>query len=279
MLEDQWYKKMNAPRDRDSVQETPVVTEQTSRLLRQFTDWLRLMETEPMVSENDMPQPVGLYQLYEALIAQRQELKLYTKSGRQLQELLQQSIEETVKAVDALNRIREEQPDVEQKAIKPVLSDLMELDESLQRTFAALSALQKRFNVLLRDRIETLVSQYHHQMSLWEKLWQRRTLRRFAGYVIQQQGNEAGLLLGAFQGGFEILLQRMDSVLKNHSIQRLNPVGEPVDPETMQVVAVVESETVPPGCVVDVLRFGYLWRGRTFRFADVCAAVKHQNDF
>ena len=44
------------------------------------------------------------------------------------------------------------------------------------------------------------------------------------------------------------------------------------DPELMEVVEVVADAGRPPGTVVEVVRPGYLWRGKVFRFAQVKVA-------
>ena len=48
-------------------------------------------------------------------------------------------------------------------------------------------------------------------------------------------------------------------------------VGQPVDPELMTVIEIVEAADRPPGTVVGELRRGYTWRGRVLRFAEVKA--------
>ncbi|MDR1385258.1 MAG: nucleotide exchange factor GrpE [Planctomycetaceae bacterium] len=272
--EEEYEEEEDDDNEQDSDEDVPEISEQHYQLLQQFHDWLSLLESETETSYDETGPKIGLYQLYEALIAQRQELKLYTKSGRQLQELIQQSLNETIKATDALNRSRREQSEKESQNAKPFLSSIMEIDESLQRTSAAWDSLQIRINAFIHDHIETLTEEYCRQLSWWGRYRKRKTIRRFVDYIMDEQTNEIFQILNAFRQGFAILIQRMDNVLKKHTLERINPIGQSVDPETMQVIAVVETEAIPAGCVVDVLRFGYIWQGQVFRFADVRAAVK-----
>ncbi len=248
-------------------------------LLRRFMDCLIATDNEPATEDLESGPEIGLYQLFEAFTAQRHELKLFTKSGRQTQELLQHSIEETSKAVDALSRFRRERPEIERKAVTPFVSSLIEIDESLLRTKASLKTLQERLTALVRTRIETVAAAYCDSLSWWNRLWRRTSVLRFADHLAERQTAEIEQILEPFLVGFDMLIRRMNDILEKHAIKRLNPLGEPVDPETMRVVAIVESDVesdvdsnaVPAGHVVEVVRYGYLRQGKPLRFADVRA--------
>ena len=251
-----------------------VQSEQNAAILRQFSDWLRSSNTDPIEThpiETHNPK-VGLYQLYEALAAQRHELKLYTKSGRQTQELLTDCIRETSAAVDVLKRFYQEKPETERRAIKPYLISLIEIDEAIQRVGTAMESLQRRLTEYWHSQIEYATAVYGSKLSWWKKNSKLKTIRDFSSYFLSQQDEEIEKILEPFRTGIEMLQNRMDDVLQKHFIYRLAPWGEPVDPETMQVVAVVESDEVPPGHVVDIVRFGYTWQGTPLRFADVRAS-------
>jgi molecular chaperone GrpE (heat shock protein) len=262
--------------EQDSDEYEPEISEQHFLLLQQFHDWLSDMENEAETAydENETAPKIGLYQLYEALIAQQQELKLFIQSNKLLQELFQQSFQKTAKSADVFNQVSYEQSGQERQNAAPFLSSIMEIDESIQRTSGAFDSLRIRLNTFIRDRVETLTKEYYNQMSWWERFRKRKTIQNFVDYVIGEQTNEISQTLYVFQQGFAILVQRMDNVLKKHHLERINPVGKPIDPETMQVIDVAENETIPAGCVADVLRFGYVWQGQTFRLAEVRMAVK-----
>lgn len=248
----------------------PSFPEENAELLRQFGVFLS--EAEEMIfPETENTPSVGLYQLFEVLAAQRHELKLYTKSGRQTLELLHQSMETISDAAESLRRYRKERPEVERKVVAPFLSSLIEIDESLQRAGSVLESLAERLSEMVRKRIESVAANYCDELSFWARFRQRKIVLRFVERLSRDGISEVGQTFESFRLGFDMLRDRMDDVLKKHSIRRLNPVGEPVDPETMQVLAVLDSQGIPPGHVADVIRFGYLWRDRVLRFADVRA--------
>ena len=265
----------DVPQQDDARQLT--LSEHNAELLRQFEAWLRASESEAAISpasgdsHGDEP-GVGLYQLHEVLASQRHELKLYTKSGRQTQELLARCIEETSAAVVLLQRYHRDKPDIERKAVKPFLLSLIEIDESLERATVAVQTIQERLMDMFGTYIERSAAVYCDRLTFWGRLRRRKIILEFTVDVIREQQAEMERVFQPFRDGFEMLRRRMNDVLKKHAIQRIDPRGEPVNPETMQVIAVVESETVTPGHVADVVRPGYLWRGKPIRFADVRAA-------
>jgi len=246
------------------------LSDRNAAILRQFTDFLRSSETVFDTSGGE-PQ-VGLYQLFEALAAQRHELKLYTKSGRQTQELLTDCIRETSAAVESLKRLTREKPEIERKAVDPYLTSLVEIDEAIQRAGTAMETLLRTLKEWSRSCIASSTTAYCDELSWWGRFWKRKIVRHFAASLFTQQEIEIEKILEPFRTGLELLQRRTDDVMQKHSIRRLAPWGEPVDPATMQVVAVVESQEIPPGHVVDVVRLGYTWQGLILRFADVRAA-------
>lgn len=254
----------------DTARDEP--TGKHAELLREFAACLSEAADSSVFPADGADSPVGLYQVFEILASQRQELKLHTKTGRQTQELLHGNIEALSGAVEALNRYRKERPHVERKAALPLLTSLVELDESLHRAGTALDSLRTRLLHLLRERDEAATYEYCDNMSWWERFRKRKIIRRFAEHMDRDRTAELTLALEPFREGLDMLRSRMEDVLKRHAVRRLNPVGEPVDPETMQVVGVVDSDDIPSGRVVDVVRFGYSWHDKPLRFADVRAA-------
>jgi molecular chaperone GrpE len=57
--------------------------------------------------------------------------------------------------------------------------------------------------------------------------------------------------------------------MRTEQIHRIECVGQPVDPERMTVIEVVDDPDRAPGEVVAEVRRGYTWRGRVLRFAEV----------
>ena len=79
-------------------------------------------------------------------------------------------------------------------------------------------------------------------------------------------------MLASVLTGYTMSLQRLERALAQQGLEPMQCLGQPFDPETMEVVEVVTQ----PGRfgieVIDEVRRGYLRRGRVFRFAQVRVA-------
>ena len=72
--------------------------------------------------------------------------------------------------------------------------------------------------------------------------------------------------------GYTMSRQRVERALQQHGLEPIPAVGEPFDPEQMEVLEVVTDSGRTSGEVVEEVRRGYLWNGRIFRFAQVRVA-------
>jgi molecular chaperone GrpE len=75
-------------------------------------------------------------------------------------------------------------------------------------------------------------------------------------------------MLDSLVTGYTMSLQRVERALEQLGLTRMESTGA-FDPERMEAVEVVTDTTRPPGHIVEVVRPGYLYRGRVFRFAQV----------
>ncbi|WP_027896215.1 nucleotide exchange factor GrpE [Zestomonas thermotolerans] len=73
----------------------------------------------------------------------------------------------------------------------------------------------------------------------------------------------------AVREGLELTLKLMLDTLKRYQVERLDPHGEPFDPERHQAMAMEESANVEPNTVLKVFQKGYLLNGRLIRPAMV----------
>lgn len=72
--------------------------------------------------------------------------------------------------------------------------------------------------------------------------------------------------------GVAIGVQRLERLLKSHGLEAIPSVGLPFDPDTMEVVEVVDGASARPGTVVEEIRRGYRRDGNTVRIASVKVA-------
>jgi len=67
-------------------------------------------------------------------------------------------------------------------------------------------------------------------------------------------------------------VQRVERALRQQGLEPIPAVGEPFDPERMEVVEAATGTGRPSGEVLEEVRRGYLWNGRVFRYAQVRVA-------
>jgi molecular chaperone GrpE len=72
--------------------------------------------------------------------------------------------------------------------------------------------------------------------------------------------------------GYTMSVQRVERALQQQGLEVIPAVGEPFDPEEMEVLDAVTDSGRPAGEVLEEVRRGYRWRGRVFRYAQVRVA-------
>ncbi len=86
----------------------------------------------------------------------------------------------------------------------------------------------------------------------------------------------SGDLVASIRQGVELTLEMFLSGLKKFNVERLNPLGEPFDPQYHEAMSMVPAPNAEPNSVVAVMQKGYLLNGRVVRPAMVMVA-KAQN--
>ena len=69
--------------------------------------------------------------------------------------------------------------------------------------------------------------------------------------------------------GVELSLKLFHDVLERYGLSRIDPAGEPFDPQLHDAMAMVESPDAEPNSVLDVMQKGYTLNGRLVRAAMV----------
>lgn len=135
-------------------------------LIGRFKQWLEetrrdvdaLPEDVAASAERSEVRPVGLLQLVEEFTALRHEVKLQTKSSRGLAEQTEQALTAMQQAIDVFRSAETKEREAGQKAAKPLVESLMELDEALGRGRSVIDAARRR---LLEDLTAHVQEQFH----------------------------------------------------------------------------------------------------------------------
>ena len=75
--------------------------------------------------------------------------------------------------------------------------------------------------------------------------------------------------LKSLSGGIEMVLQQLKSLLANHGLKEINPLGQHFDPHQQEAISHQPSDEVKAEDVLTVVRTGYVLNGRLLRPASV----------
>jgi molecular chaperone GrpE len=253
-------------------------------LLDHFRQWLAAARAESNGIAREFPgladeadidpegQRIGLYRLIEEFTALRQEIKLQTRSARGVQDQAESLVEGLGQAIEQFRSVAPRETEAAFTAGRPLAKALAELDEALERGRTEIEKGRRRIVEESPDMLQAAFTAYHARQS-WLRRWLHRST--YEGLLEVYHTLDLDRRRGFFESlleGYDLIHSRLKRTLQSEGIARVPCVGHPVDPQTMTVLEVIEDSGQPPGTVVDELRRGYTWLGRTLRYAEVRAA-------
>ncbi|HEX5272983.1 MAG TPA: nucleotide exchange factor GrpE [Gemmataceae bacterium] len=239
--------------------------QRVEEVLADFRAWL-LGAAEPAPTPPDAD-AVDLHTLLAQFTALRHEVHLQTRAARAQQEQGAEALRQLGEAVAALQQsqfashLGDEQG--RDETLRPLLKVLVDVYDNL--------ALAERE---VRRAEENVVPQPESPpaprapSSFWARLFGPAP----PAAPQAPPADRSRQVLASILTGYTMSLQRVERALRQQGLEPIPAVGQPFDPEKMEVLEVVSDSGRPPGEVVGEVRRGYLWRGRVFRFAQVRVA-------
>lgn len=89
---------------------------------------------------------------------------------------------------------------------------------------------------------------------------------------VPAEAREASEVMKSLTIGIEATERQLLAAFDRHGVKKLEPVGEPFDPNFHQVMFEIENTGKPAGTIVQVLQAGYTLQGRLLREAMVGVA-------
>ena len=163
-------------------------------------------------------------------------------------------------ASDELETDEEEVSAVENDTLLQVAT----LKEELLRQHAEMDNFRKRMSREQADRLK-----YHHMELIRELLPAIDSLERALTHSQQQEDASNSII-----EGIEMVHRMMQESLNKFGVSRIEPHGEPFDPNCHQAVGMVQTDEVPENHVLDVFQVGYYLHDRVVRPAMVRVAEK-----
>jgi molecular chaperone GrpE len=140
------------------------------------------------------------------------------------------------------------------------------LKDRLLRTAAEMENMRKRNERQLEDAHKYAVAGFARDM-----LTVADNLQRALAAVPADRRDENELVKNLL-GGVEAVEKELLGILEKHNIERIEPLGEPFDPNRHEAVFEVPDSGYPSGTVAQVLQPGYLLNDRLLRPAMVGVA-------
>jgi molecular chaperone GrpE len=251
------------------------------QILERLGQWLRDVRAES-ASENGNSQPLpeavpaagdfGVYQLVEAFTTLRHEVNLQTRSTRGLEDQTKALLPALAQAIDALRSVEPKETQAAWNAGKQLALALAELDEALERGHEQTERVVASLLDEPDDELLARLDELHAGQSWLSRLLHSRYFRRLRAKLAEPQPlSDRQASLEALLDGYRLIQKRLAQSLQSVGITRIRAAGQPVDPEQMIVVEVVETDDLPAETVCDEIRAGYMWKGRLLRSAEVRA--------
>jgi molecular chaperone GrpE len=229
-------------------------------------------------------QPIDLHTLLGQFIALRHEVNLQTKAVRGQQEQNAETLKQLGQALQALRQVLTNAEAAESQAqeerLRPLLKTLVDL-------YDALAPAEREVQRVSQAVLPELDQLTHLAEAAPTSPPRRSFLARLVGgkeaapagppdHDRRQRAGQAldrvRLVLGSLLTGYTMSFKRLERALQQQGLEAIPCIGQPFNPETMEVVEVVPNSGRPGGEVLEEVRRGYLWRGRVFRYAQVKVA-------
>ena len=213
------------------------------RLLDQLRQYLDGFEALPVPAPDPGSAEADLFTVFVELAAVRNEVRT---ESRLVKEALDQfrTVFGTLQSSHAtleqeLKRVQAEARERAQALLRSLLLDLLDL----------------------RDRLDAALQAPAAAPSRWLDRWRKPR-------AAPEHWRE----------GIGITVRRLDRMLAERRVSRIELVGQRFDPRLARAVGTRQDANVAPGVVVDAVRAGYLWDDELLRAAEVIVSKAGEGD-
>jgi molecular chaperone GrpE len=253
-------------------------------------------------------EPPDLHTLLAQFTALRHEVNLQTKATRAQQEQNSETLRQLTEALEALEQARAAAEQAQQgnvdERLRPLLKALIDLHDAVSLAGREMTRVQDTVLPLLAQLVDAMqpddspldinlemapsappsgwfrwfrpaaspVDVDALKKSISAQLQSRHDRQRARVVQPKECVERVRQLLASLATGYTMSVQRVERTLRQHGLEPIVAVGQPFDPEKMEVVEAVLDSDRSNGEVLGEVRRGYLWNGRVFRFAQVRVA-------
>jgi len=202
----------------------------------------------------------GLLDVVEAFTALRHEFRDQTTQGRELAATCGNAVEQIQKLENDLQRVLADSVTSDAKRLGILIT---EVDSQLTRAIDAISDAEITRDAdharLVRQEIDGTFA----GLNVLQR-WIARTFYRSVQACLARRPESTNRVTE----GLRMVLAKLRSAMQENAIERIDVLGKPFDPETMNAIGTVDSQEYPAGHVAEQLLPTYLWRGDVLRIAE-----------
>lgn len=187
------------------------------------------------------------------------------KNNTDNQSIIAETIKQAGKIITGGTKEEENKKKLEKELIEKLEKEVEEYKNKWLRAEAENENLRKRFTKDITDAREYAIAEMAKDVADLKENF--RLAKGSIDKEILKNDHAA-----AMYKGIEMIDKLFDSLLKNHDIKQLIPIGEMFDHNYHQAIKKVTSTSHPSGSIVEVIRSGYLLKNRLLSPAIVAVA-------
>ena len=234
----------------------------------------------PFVSElsddlNEEPQ-FGLVDVIEAFTAMRQELRTQSRETRDFSQSLQgtnRSITElTERLLNAATKIQDvASASTNDDTSRRLAETIAEIDHHILRAVHAVrSTSNTASNGADTDSLQAQIADDLQSLGVVGRWFSKPLMGKLQASIRQwAESQDKSHNDDATAQGLEMLSDRVERLMIDQNIERINTVGLTFDGQIMNAVEAVQTGSHPGGTVIEQLAPAYRWRGQLIKYAQV----------
>jgi molecular chaperone GrpE len=256
--------------------------DEVETILADFRAWLLQAKDVPPAPSADTLDVAAIVQQFTAL---RHEVNLQTKASRAHLEQNSQTLAALQQSLDS-----DSQQPTNDELLRPLLKTLIDAHDALSLAEREVRRLLDHAPTdhpsaparidpppAIKLKLPTWTRWFGLDVSIDAQLaplraWADAHQRTSPAPPLDESAQRFRQSLDALLVGYAMSMQRIERALEQQGLEAIPCVGQPFDPETMEVAEVVREEGRASTEVLQEIRRGYRWRGKLFRFAQVRVA-------
>lgn len=221
----------------------------------------------------------GLVDLVDAFTAMRHEWRNQSREGRQLTEAIQSTSAQLQEIEQKLDK--KLSTALDDSRLKSLLAIVIDVDISLRRAVAAATAERVRANknrtgeqLQFKQRLRDSIAADYRQLGAVRRLFAKKFFQQTLEKIDTASGGDRqDVDTDATIDGLRIILTRLQTMMDEQHLTRVESLGKPFDGQSMNAISSVTTTAYAPGTVAEEISSSYYYQSQLVRYAEVRVAA------